>query len=219
MTSFTWNSVFTNTEFIGSQIVSNARTRFSEDVADLISDAALLILINAGLNDVAIKTSLLPQYAELTLDGSASYTLPTLLNERNEVYWFNTPTTPQFLLFSPLADITDRGGYQTSTPQYYQINGNSSLSLLGSGSSTGTLRLYGTKRPTQLTSLSDYVDLPIEYIEGLYLWLIKWYFARRRVPDELIYWSQEYDKAIDFIADDVRKRYFSKGSFYGLPNT
>jgi hypothetical protein len=196
--------------------MTNLRTRCNEDAPDFLNDVQLFEIVKSGVRDISFKCGLLPQYAEVTLDGSSEYLLPSDIYERNALYWYDSSGIPTFLKRSVPADMIDGSWYSTARPEFYQVNGDESISIFGSSTSNGSLRLYGTRRPTNASATSEYIDLPESCLEALYLYGLRWYYTRRRVPDESQFHQVEYNNYIDLLKNDVIKRYTDSASLYGV---
>ena len=101
MPSLTWTSLFTNQTLTRDSFITNLRTRIDEDTADIINDTQIQELIRQGDYDINFRTKLLPEYATVTLDGSASYTLPTDMSELYEMFYIDTESPANYNLIPP----------------------------------------------------------------------------------------------------------------------
>lgn len=215
MATFSWVSLFTNQVTTLTNFITDARSRVDEDVADTVTDIIITAWICQGIRDISLKTGLKPQYATVTLDGSSTYTLPSKLSSLGRVEWRNSSGVPTTLVELSYDETYKHGVSTASPPQYFIRNGNSDIEIYGNTSSDGTLRLYGVKIPDTPVSGSDYIDLPEQYLELLFRWVIYWFFVRKRVPDEATYHWVEYEKTIKIFQDDIQKNYSAGVSLYG----
>ncbi len=207
---FTWTSVFTNQDLDRDNFILNLRTRIDEDTADIITDVQIIALITAGLRDINFRTRLLPEYATASLDGSASYTLPTDMAVMYEVLHKSADSTPVYkLLKSSNLDQIDEEGYDTGTAEFYVRNGNS-IELFGSAPTTGSLRIYGARVPTAPATGGSYIDLPVQYHELLYYFCEWKYWTRRRKPEEAALARDLYLTMATQVAEEVQDN-FSRG--------
>jgi len=86
---FTFTSLFTNQTLTRDDFITNLRTRIDEDTADVISDTQIQGLIRQGDYNINFLTKLLPEYATVSPDGSASYGLPTDMSELYELIFIS----------------------------------------------------------------------------------------------------------------------------------
>ena len=215
MTTFSWTSLFTNQTLTRNDFITNLRTRIDEDTADIISDTQIQALIRQGDYDINFLTGLLPEYATVTADGSASYVLPSDMSQLYELVFVSTDSPPNYTLMLPfnLTQIDDNG-YAEATMKYYVRNGQQ-IEMFGSTVTAGTLRAYGTRIPTFPTTGTAYIDLPDQYLELMYLWCEWKYFARRRLPDEEAIKRDLYLGMAKNVADQVRDQYSRGVTVYG----
>jgi len=215
MATFSWTSLFTNQTLTRDSFITNLRTRVDEDTEDNISDTQIVSLINQGLDNIGRAAGLLPEYATVSADGSSSYTLPTNLVMLDELYYIdtNSPANYTYLSSTNFQELQSNG-YSSDTPYYYVREGEN-VSIFGSGKSTGTYRLYGSRIPTKPATGSSYIDLPDQYIELLYLWCEWKYWVRRRVPDESSLARELYFSILNSVREQVVSQYSRGATAYG----
>jgi hypothetical protein len=215
MASFSWTSLFTNQTLTRDDFITNVRTRIDEDTADSITDTQIQALIRQGDYDISMATGLLPEYATVTPDGTASYTLPTDMVELQELYYIDTSSPANYTLLKSfnLTELQDKG-YDQGTPYYYVREGQNVV-IYGSDPTTGTYRAYGTRIPTFPATGSSYIDLPNQYLELMYLWVEWKYWVRRREPDEAALARDLYLNMINRVKDQVNEQYLRGTTAYG----
>ncbi len=215
MATFSWTSLFTNQTLTRDNFITNLRTRIDEDAEDFISDTQIIELIRQGNYFINFQTKLLPEYAELTPDGSSSYTLPTDMSELHELYYISTDNPAKYTQLTPYNQYQlQEDGYESATMLYYIRNGQQ-IEVFGSDPTTGTLRAYGTRIPTFPATGSDYIDLPNQYLELMYLWCEWKYYTRRRVPDEEIVKRDLFFSMLALVRDQVQEQYSRGLTAYG----
>jgi hypothetical protein len=215
MPSFSWTSVFTNQTLTRSNFITNLRSRIDEDEADNISDNQIIELIRQGNYDICFRTGLLPEYATVSLDGSASYTLPTDMGQLENVFYVSADSTPVYRVLKPYnLDQIYNDTYSSDTVEFYVRNGQD-IQIFGSGATTGTLRAYGTRIPTFPSSDSAYIDLPNQYLELMYMWCEWKFWVRRREPDEAVIARDLYFNLIKEVKDQVQQQYSYGVTAYG----
>lgn len=215
MPSFSWTSVFTNESLTRNDFITNFRARVDEDLADIISDAQIIELIRQGNHDIAFRTKLLPEYATVSLDGSESYTLPTDMSELYEVYYVNTATPPLYQQVLP-SNQEELGmeGYSVDLPTHYVREGQN-LRLFGSSATTGSIKIYGARNPTFPATGLNYIDLPDQYLELMFLWCEWKYFGRRRELDEANLKRDLYFEMCARVEIQVKEQYSRGLKVYG----
>jgi len=215
MPSFTWTNLFTNTTTTKSAFITNIRSRIDEDNSDSMTDVQIGELIRQGNYDINFRTRLLPEYSSVSLDGSASYTLPTDMSEIDELVYIDTASPANYTVIEPTnySQLQDKG-YDLATPRYY-IREGQNIVLFGSSISTGTLRAYGSRIPTFPETDSAYIDLPNQYLELMYLWCEWKFWARRREADEEVLKRTIYFEMLKLVSDQVESQYQRGVSAYG----
>lgn len=210
MSTLVWVSTFSNETILRDDFVTNVRTNIAEDEADLVSDAQLYEIIYQGLRDINSRTGLLPEYCELTLDGSSYYDLPAGFTKMGSVYHINSSGQRKWIRNSNLSKVQE--DYASSFFDNYIREGNR-IYMYGAGAS-GTIRVYGSRMPTMPTT-NIYIDLPNEFLQLLYDWCEWKYWRRRREMDESRSARQLYLAGIKEAQLQIAKDY-GKGVFmYG----
>lgn len=212
MTTLTWTTLFTNQNLTQTQFITNVRSRFDEDSADNVSDAQLQQFIISGLDNIAFKAKLFPEFATATADGSTYYNLPSTNINIGEVVWVDT-NSKEIPLTKSSPSNADAMTYSTASAKFYSIEG-TRLYLFGAPSS-GTIKVYGTRPPLTPANNSAYIDLPNRYMEGLYSWCEWKYWTRRREPDEAAQARQLYFDGVQQIKEDIEEELMHGVALYG----
>lgn len=212
MPSFTFTSLFTNQTLNRNDFIANVRTRIDQSTIDssILTDVQIEQFIREGNYDINFRTKLLPEYATVALDGSVNYTLPANMSELYELILISadTPATYTMIESSNLFQV-QQDGFDQGTVKFYVRNG-MSLELFGSDPTTGTLRAYGARIPTNPATGTDFIDLPDQYLELMYLWIEWKFWVRRREPDEAAIARDLYLSRAISVADQVKDQ-FSRG--------
>jgi len=215
MPTFSWTSLFTNQTLTRDNFLTNVRTRFDEDTENTINDTQLVELIRQGIYDINFRTKLLPEYATVSLDGSASYTLPVDMSELYELFFIDTNDPSNYTLIEPynLSQLQD-DGFEAATVKFYIRNGQN-IEIFGSDPTTGTFRAYGSRIPTFPATGGAFIDIPNQYLELMYLWVEWKFWVRRREPDEAALKRDIYLSMSKNVADQVTDQYSRGVTAYG----
>jgi hypothetical protein len=195
--------------------ITELRTRIYEDTADVITDTQIQALIKQGNYNIAFETGLLPEYATVSADASGSYTLPADMVKLSSLYYVSADSPPVYTLLIPynLQQIQE-DGFDSATMKYYVRNGQQ-IEIFGSTVTTGTLRAYGVRIPTNPATGGSYIDLPDQYLELMYLWCEWKYYVRRRIPDESALARDMYLSMVKAVSDQVEQQYERGVTAYG----
>ena len=87
--------------------------------------------------------------------------------------------------------------------------------MFGSAPTTGTFRAYGTRVPTNPVTDGSFIDIPNQYMELMFMWCEWKFWARRRVPDEIIAARDLYFNLVKLVAGQVQSQYSHGVSMHG----
>lgn len=215
MPTFTFASVFTNQLVTLAQFRLNFRSDVNEDTEDFVTDIQIDNMVARGLRDIAFRTKLLPEYADVTLNESASYTIPPTAIYTRQVTKLSADATPIATFLYPLnREQITTNGYGDDRSQFYERVG-MNINLFGSSEATGTLRLYATRTPTTPTVDGDFIDLPQQYHELLYLFCEWKYWTRRRVDEEILLSKGDYSSMAKLVKEEVEEQFQVGVTLYG----
>jgi len=211
----TWVTNFTNQSLTLEQFITDLRINIYEDVADVITDEQIGRWIIAGLEDISLKTGLLPEYCEVACDGSTSYALPAGLLKIKSVEYIQENSIT-YVKNTNRSVINEEGlTGNTGSITHYIREGNN-IFVYGQPS-TGTLRINGVRIPSAPVDNSDYIDLPPEYMNLLKMYCEWRYWKRRRDLEEAAYSYKDYYEAIRDTRVDVIRDYGKGGKLFGKP--
>ena len=215
MTSLAWVSLFSNTFTTRSAFIMDLRTRVDEDSTSTgaISDTQFIRVLYHGMNNINYLTGLLPEYCEVTADGSQSYTLPAGFTKLRSVYHIGSGNVYTQLSRSNLSEAITKSNSSAVPDLYYRLGNN--IYLNPYGITSGTIRVYGSRIPTAPSGDTINIDLPQEYIELLFLWSEWQYFKRKRIPDEANAVRDLYLSMCLDISKDIENNYSEGGTLYG----
>tara|TARA_R100000306_G_scaffold61395_1_gene63795 strand:- start:1159 stop:1815 length:657 start_codon:yes stop_codon:yes gene_type:complete len=214
MATFLWVSLFTNNDVNRNNFITNLRVRLCEDTADIIQDTQLFAIIDAGLRDINFRTKLLPEYQEVTLDGSAQYDLAAGTSSIQNVFFLDTGGEWRELVLSSLEEITRIERPNNSRPDFYVRNGNK-IAVFGSAADSSVIRIYAARIPTLPTTGTDFIDLPPQYLELLYYYAQWIYWIRRREPDEATVFGAFYTNMAELVKEEVQTEFGQNTTLYG----
>lgn len=211
--SFTWYNSFNNQTLTRNNFITNFRTRIDEENPDTIQNAQIEEFIKQGNYDISFRTGILPDYATATLNGSSNYTLPSDMNELYEIIYVSADSPKQYTLVSPTNLVQlQENGYSLDRVSYYVRNGQS-IEIFGNSVNIGSLRAYGSRIPTYPVTGLNYIDLPDQYIELMYLWCEWKFWVKRREPDEATIARNSYLDLTQKAKEQITKQ-FSRGGTY-----
>jgi len=197
--TFSWTNAYVNEALTRETFLTSVRARFDEDSPDWISNLQINQLIEDGLRDISRRTGLYKQSALQTVDGSASYVLPSNLSKLDQVLYQDTDGTERLLIRSNPDEVYSN--YDSTVADYYIRYGNT-ITILGTPVN-GNIKITGTKIPEVPVDDSSPIDLPDQYLESIYSWVEWKYWTRRRVPDEAKLARDLYFELIKDISFDV----------------
>lgn len=212
MTTLAWTTLFSNSNLLETQFITNIRTDIDEDTADFATDVQITQWINAGLKQISFWTGIYPEFAEAAADGSAYYTLPATLEKLGEVEWIDG-NGKHFPIVKASQVQAENGGFSTGLAKYYTRQGNR-LYLFGSPSS-GTIRVYGTRPPLTSANNSGYIDLLPEHEEVLKQFCMWKFWSRRREIDEATSARQLFFDMLEKVKEDVDSEFQHGMVMYG----
>ena len=192
--TLTWVDKFNNQSVTLQKFITSFRTDINEDVEDVVSDDQILEWVESGLDDISLETGLLPTYCEETMTGLDAYTLPSDIIKINSVRYYDTSSNVTTLVKGNIDVAQKRSLLSSQIPFLYYREGNT-IKVYGKPVN-GSLRVYGVKRPTAPVELTDFIDLPNEYIKLLRFYCEWKYYKRRRDMDEVTLASRVYYNAI-----------------------
>lgn len=204
MTTLSWTTLFTNNSLLQTTFLTNLRARVDEDTEDIVTDAQFIAHIPQALNEIANKTRAIPEYMEVVYAGETQFTLPSNINEMGSVYYISGSATPVYVPKTSLGGARQFGWIRRG------------LILYVYGLSTGvTLRVFASRMPALSSANNNYIDLPDDILECLYLNLELFYWKRRRMPEEIQNTYNLYKEAIQDARDSILDNYGESVSLYG----
>ena len=211
--SLTWITNFTNQSLTTAKFITYFRTNVYEDAEDVITDVQIERWIVAGLEDISLKTGLLPEYCEVVCDGATSYALPAGLLKIKSVEYIQENSIA-YVDKANRSTVNDAGlaGNTGSITKYIREGNN--IFVYGQPSD-GTLRVNGVRIPLDPSDNSDFIDLPPEYRNLLKMYCEWRYWKRRRDLEEAAYSYKDYFEAIRDARVDVIRDYGKGGKVFG----
>ena len=207
VTTLAWQGLFDNQNLLLTDFITNLRTRIDEDSEDLLTDIQIKAHIPSAYNEIANKTRVIPDYFQVDNYASDTYfILPDSTNELWTIYMINGNA------IIPVPK-TSMAGSRFKNGVGYRREGQN---LYFYGLTPGcTIKIFASRSPSLPDDNNQYIDIPNNQLECLYLNYELFYWKRRRQDAEIANAYAAYKQAIQDARDNVLDNFGESVSLYG----
>lgn len=183
---------------IVSDIITRVTRQFGDESSVQIDQADIIRWINDGQKEIAVQNDLLQAVGTLSSSlGDATYTFPADMLSMRSMYYKNVKLSYMSRQeFDEYITSTDPDLTQSGDPVLYTRWANEfTLYPVPQSAEVDGIKLYYTRRPVDVTALSDSIDLPLEYHTRLVEYCLQ----------------QAYEVDEDWNAAGIKQEQFSTG--------